>query len=433
MNQKATFSFKLLTIGLTVLLLLALLGSFAGGIMLAPYLSGNAQAAPLMPAKSDLPAVTAPAAQTNDVLATYEEALSQLYQATVPSVVSIRVTQKIEANTNMPNPFGFDHPDIPGQQQDQPSPREFFNRGLGTGFVWDTEGHIVTNNHVVADASDVEVIFADGTSAKAEVLGTDPNSDLAVIKVDVPASELKPVTLSDSDQVKVGQLTIAIGNPFGQEFTMTSGIVSAVGRTIRSGNSAFSIPKAIQTDASINPGNSGGPLLDRTGAVIGINSQILSETGANNGIGFAIPVNTAKQVVPTLIKGEKYEYAWLGISGGNLTLEVTDLMKLPEGTQGVLVIDVSQDGPADKAGLVGSDKTLTVDGEEYQLGGDLITAINGQPIKAMDELIGYLLEKTQPGDTAQLDVIHPDGQKETVSVTLGVRPSAEDLIQSSVK
>jgi S1-C subfamily serine protease len=433
MNQKPTFSFKLLTIGLTALLLLALLGSFAGGVMLAPYLSGNAQAAPLIPAKSDLPAVTAPAVQTGDVLAAYEEALSQLYQAAAPSVVSIRVTQKIEADTSMPNPFGFDHPDIPGQQQDEPSPREFFNRGLGTGFVWDTEGHIVTNNHVVADASDVEVIFADGTSAKAEVLGTDPNSDLAVIKVDMPASELKPVTLGDSDQVKVGQLTIAIGNPFGQEFTMTSGIVSAVGRTIRSGNSAFSIPKAIQTDASINPGNSGGPLLDRTGAVIGINSQILSETGVNNGIGFAVPVNTAKQVVPTLIKGENYEYAWLGISGGSLTLEVAELMKLPEGTQGVLVIDVTKDGPADKAGLVGSDKTLTVDGEEYQLGGDLITAINGQPIKAMNELIGYLLEETHPGDMVQLDVIHPDGQQETVSVTLGVRPSAEDLIQSSVK
>jgi serine protease Do len=434
MNKKATFSFKLLTLGLTALLLLVVMGAFAGGVMLAPYLSDNAQAAPLIPASNDLSSVvTAPAAQTGDVLATYEEALSQLYQAVVPSVVSIRVTKKIEVDSSMPHPFGFDHPDIPGQRQDQPSPREFFNRGLGTGFIWDTEGHIVTNNHVIGDASNVEVTFADGTVAKAEVLGADPNSDLAVIKVDVPASELKPVTLGDSDQVKVGQLTIAIGNPFGQEFTMTSGIVSAVGRTIRSGNSAFSIPKAIQTDASINPGNSGGPLLDRIGAVIGINSQILSETGVNNGIGFAVPINTAKQVVPTLIKGESYKYAWLGISGGSLTLEVAELMKLPQGTQGVLIIDVTKDGPADKSGLVGSDKTLASAGEDYQLGGDVITAINGQPIKAMDELIGYLLEKTQPGDTVQLAVIHPDGQQKTVSVTLGVRPSAEDLIQSSVK
>lgn len=432
MNHQSTFSFKLLTLGLTVLLLLAMLGAFAGGVMLAPYLSGSAQAAPLLPAKGDVQAVAAPAAQAGDVLASYEDALSQLYQATVPSVVSIRVTQKIESDSSMSHPFGFNHPDIPGQQQQDPqSPHEFFNRGLGTGFVWDTEGHIVTNNHVVADASDVEVIFEDGTMAKAKVLGTDPNADLAVIKVDVPASELKPVTLGDSDQVKVGQLTIAIGNPFGQEFTMTSGIVSAVGRTIRSGNSAFSIPKAIQTDASINPGNSGGPLLDRSGAVIGINSQILSETGVNNGIGFAMPINTAKQVVPTLIKGQNYQYSWLGISGGTLTMEVNDLMKLPQGSQGVLVIDVSKDGPADKGGLVGSDKTMTVAGEDYQLGGDVITAINGQPIKAMDELIGYLLEKTKPGDTVKLDVIRSGGKQETVDVTLGTRPSAEELIQSS--
>lgn len=212
---------------------------------------------------------------------------------------------------------------------------------------------------------------------------------------------------------------------------MTSGIVSAVGRTIRSGNALFSIPEAIQTDASINPGNSGGPLLDREGAVIGINSQILSRTGSNTGIGFAVPINTAKQVVPTLIKGEDYEYAWLGISGGTLTPEVAEFMKLPEDTEGALVIDVTQDGPADKAGLVGSDKTLTVAGQEYQLGGDVITAINGQPIKTMDELISYLIQETRPGDTVELQVIHSDGQEETVSVTLGVRPSAEDLVESA--
>jgi S1-C subfamily serine protease len=237
--------------------------------------------------------------------------------------------------------------------------------------------------------------------------------------------------LGDSDTLEVGQLTIAIGSPFGQEFTMTSGIISAVGRTIRSGNALFSIPKAIQTDASINPGNSGGPLLNREGAVIGINSQILSRTGVNNGIGFAVPINTAKQVVPTLMKGETYEYAWLGISGGTLTPEVVDLMDLPADTQGALVIDVTQDGPADKAGLSGSDKTLTEAGQEYQLGGDVITAINGQPVETMDDLISYLIEQTQPGDTVNLDVIRSDGQQETVSVTLGVRPSADELTQSS--
>ncbi len=430
MNNRTTFSFKLLTLGVTAVLLLALLSAFAGGVMLAPYLNGEAQAAPVLPAASNAPAAAAPAAQQGDVLATYEDALSKIYEATVPSVVSIKVTQKVEGQTDMFHPFGFGSPDSPSPS-DPRQPQEFFNRGQGTGFVWDTEGHIVTNNHVVADASDVEVIFADGTSAKAEVLGADPNSDLAVIKVDMPASELKPVTLGDSDQVKVGQLTIAIGNPFGQEFTMTSGIVSAVGRTIQSGNSAFSIPKAIQTDASINPGNSGGPLLNREGAVIGINSQILSRTGGNNGIGFAVPINTAKQVVPTLIKGENYEYAWLGISGATVSPEIIDGMKLPADTQGALVIDITQDSPADKAGLVGSDKTLTVNGEELQLGGDVITAIEGQPIKAMDDLISYLIQQTRPGDTVKLDVIRANGKTETVSVTLGVRPSADELLKSS--
>ncbi|MCK6628870.1 MAG: trypsin-like peptidase domain-containing protein [Anaerolineae bacterium] len=428
MNAKNPFSFKLLMITFTAVLLLAMLGSFAGGVVLSAYFSSDAQAAPGLPAVSLPQAEAKPAAQEADILAAYENALSDIYAATLPSVVSIRVTQRVDRPSGLLNPFEFGNPDTP---QSEEQPREFFDRGLGTGFVWDTDGHIVTNHHVVADATDIEVIFANGQTVEAELLGSDPNADLAVIKVDLPASELQPVTLGDSDAVKVGQLTIAIGSPFGQEFTMTSGIVSAVGRTIRSGNALFSIPEAIQTDASINPGNSGGPLLDREGAVIGINSQILSRTGSNTGIGFAVPINTAKQVVPTLIKGEDYEYAWLGISGGTLTPEVAEFMKLPEDTEGALVIDVTQDGPADKAGLVGSDKTLTVAGQEYQLGGDVITAINGQPIKTMDELISYLIQETRPGDTVELQVIHSDGQEETVSVTLGVRPSAEDLVESA--
>jgi 2-alkenal reductase len=435
MSTKTTLSFKLLAVTFTIILLLATLSSFAGGVILAAFFSGDAQAAPGLPAISAPQAEAKPAAQEADILAAYENALSDIYAATVPSVVSIRVTQRVDGLTQQaPNPFEFGDPNTPlPEEQPQVPPQEFFDRGLGTGFVWDTDGHIVTNHHVVADATDIEVVFANGETAKAELLGSDPNADLAVIKVDLPASELKPVTLGDSDALKVGQLTIAIGSPFGQEFTMTSGIISAVGRTIRSGNALFSIPKAIQTDASINPGNSGGPLLDRTGAVIGINSQILSRTGSNNGIGFAVPINTAKQVVPTLIKGEDYEYAWLGISGGTLTPEVAEFMKLPEDTQGALVIAVTQDGPADKAGLVGSDKTLTVAGQEYQLGGDVITAINSQPIESMDDLISYLIQETRPGDTVELQVIRPDGQQETVSVTLGVRPSAEDLIESEAE
>ncbi len=408
-----TLSYRAFILGLTAVFLLALTSAYAGGLLLGPHLGGVAQAAQTAPGDAD-------------VVAAYERALTGLYDSTVPSVVSILVTQKIQAEADFP--FDFGRPNQPNQPEDQP--REFFNRGQGSGFVWDQEGHIVTNNHVVAGASSVEVVFADGSTFQAQVLGRDPNSDLAVIKIDRPAAELKPVTLGDSDQLKVGQLSIAIGSPFGQEFTMTGGIISAVGRTIRSGNAGFSIPEAIQTDTSINPGNSGGPLLDRTGAVIGINSQIYSRSGANEGIGFAVPINTAKRIVPILIKGEEYKYAWLGISGATVSPELIDLMKLPQDTKGAVVIEVTKDSPADKAGLKGSDKTQTVDGIDYQLGGDVITAINGQPVQSIEDVITYLADSTRPGDTVPLEVIHADGTKATVQVTLGERPNVAALQQS---
>lgn len=415
MNTQRTLSYRAFILGLTALFLLALTTAFAGGVLLSPHLTGVAQAAQT-------------STNGTDVMAAYEQALTGLYDSTVPAVVSILVTQKVEADSISPFDFGQPKPD---EQQDQPQPREFFNRGQGSGFVWDQEGHIITNNHVVAGASSVEVVFADGSTFQAEVLGRDPNSDLAVIKIDRPAAELKPVTLGDSDQLKVGQLSIAIGSPFGQEFTMTSGIISAIGRTIRSGNAGFSIPEAIQTDTSINPGNSGGPLLDRNGAVIGINSQIYTSSGANEGIGFAVPINTAKRIVPTLIQGEEYKYAWLGISGASVSPELVDLMKLPGDTQGALVIEVAKDSPADKAGLRGSDKTQTVDGIDYQLGGDVITAINGQPVESIEDIITYLAESTQPGDTVPLEVVHTDGARATVQVTLGERPNSQALLNQS--
>jgi S1-C subfamily serine protease len=280
----------------------------------------------------------------------------------------------------------------------------------------------VTNHHVVNNATDISVTFANGETISAEVLGSDPNADLAVLQVDLPASELQPVPLGDSSSLQVGQLAIAIGNPFGQEFTMTSGIISAVGRTIRSGNTLFSIPEVIQTDAPINPGNSGGPLLNRQGEVVGINTQIISRSGANSGIGFAVPINTAKQVVPTLIRGEQYEYAWLGITGRTVTPDIAEIMELSEDTKGALVIAVSEDGPAEKAGLQGTDQISNTD-EEQEIGGDIITAIDGQSIDTMDDLITYLIAETRPGDTVTLDVIHADGQQEQIEVTLGIRPT----------
>jgi S1-C subfamily serine protease len=288
--------------------------------------------------------------------------------------------------------------------------------------VWDQAGHIVTNYHVVEDAEAVKVIFADGGGADAEVIAADPNADVAVLKVDLPASELQPLTMGDSDDLQVGQLTIAIGNPYGQDFTMTTGIVSAVGRTIPSGNTTFTIPEVIQTDAAINPGNSGGPLLNRRGEVVGINTMILSDSGSSDGVGFAIPINIAKKILPTLIAGEAYEYAWLGISGGSLTEEVLQAMNLPVGTRGALVFNVIQNSPAAKAGLNGSREVLTMAGQEYLFGGDIITTIQGEPITGMDDLITYLVENTRPGDQVTLRLVRSGGERQDVSVTLGARP-----------
>ncbi len=290
--------------------------------------------------------------------------------------------------------------------------------------MWDKEGHIVTNNHVVDGATEIVVIFADDTQVEAEIVGTDPDSDLAVIKVDLPASYLKPVILGDSDAMRVGQLSIAIGNPFGQEFTMTSGIISGVGRTIRGGDSLFSIPEVIQTDAPINPGNSGGPLFNRFGEVIGINTQIISRSGSSSGIGFAVPVNIAKQVVPILIEGDEFEYAWLGISGRTLEPEISEQMNIPTDTKGALILAVAEDGPADKAGLQGTQEIAARINEEYEVGGDVITAINEQPVHGMDDLITYLVSETRPGDEVELKVIRVGGGRDTVTVILGSRSDA---------
>jgi len=223
-----------------------------------------------------------------------EQLLINIYERVSPSVVHIRVVRRVEIE----RPFEFKWPEIPGFPSPPEIPRlpeEFYQPGEGSGFIWDTEGHIVTNHHVVEGADKVEVHFFDGTIVEAEVIGTDPDSDLAVIEVDVPSELLRPVELGDSDKLKVGQWAIAIGNPFGQTWTMTRGIISALGRTLPSGTSPFAIPEMIQTDAAINPGNSGGPLLDSQGRVIGVNTMILSRSGSSAGVGFAVPINIAKR------------------------------------------------------------------------------------------------------------------------------------------
>ena len=355
------------------------------------------------------------------VVAAFEEVLGRIHEKTLPSVVRIKVAQRVstdELGQDFNFPFG-----APAPSQDPDNPRDFFFRnGEGSGFVWSEEGHIVTNQHVVADADRVTVIFPDGLELMAEVIGTDPDSDLAVLKIDVPAGGLVPVEIGDSSDVKVGQLAIAIGNPFGQEFTTTTGIVSAVGRTIRGGNTRFSIPQVIQTDAPINPGNSGGPLLDRRGRVIGINTQIISRTGASTGIGFAVPINAAKQVVPELIEHGEFEYAWLGISGNTVQREVAELMDVPSETRGALVIDLAQDGPAEAAGLAGADRTEETTIGLAPVGGDIIVSIDGSPIDSMDDLITYLIENSRPGDRIAVDVVRDGGERATIEVVLGTRP-----------
>ena len=298
-------------------------------------------------------------------------------------------------------------------------------RGEGSGFVWSNDGYVVTNHHVVAGTDRVTVIFAAGAEYDAEVLGSDPDSDLAVLKIDAPTDRLHPVSLGDSGDLRVGQFAVAIGAPFGQEFTMTRGIVSALGRTMRSASGVFSNPQIIQTDAPINPGNSDGPLLDRRGNVIGINSQIASRSGGNAGVGFSVPINTAKRVVPELVSNGRYEYSYLGISGGTLRPRAADAKGLPESTRGVLVAAVVEDGPSAEAGLRPNDQTVDIEGEEFPVGGDVITAIDGTSIATMHDLLAYLVENSRPGDVVTLEVIRDDGETGELEVTLAPRPEPE--------
>lgn len=300
--------------------------------------------------------------------------------------------------------------------------------GSGSGFVIDTDGHIVTNNHVISGADDMRVTFSDGTVLEAEIVGIDPYADLAVLRVDPAAVTLVPAELGDSDSLLVGQRVVAIGNPFGLTGSMTVGIISAVGRRLDTGASStggsFSNPLIIQTDAAINPGNSGGPLLDSHGRVIGINTAIRSATGVNTGIGFAVPVNTIKRIVPQLVEDGTVDYPYLGITSnpevtlGDLAVEYD----LPV-TEGVLVSGIVSGTAADEAGLQGGTETGVVvfRGMGVALDGDIITAIDDFPVRTFDELIGYLVTNTDVGQVVNLTVIRAD-EVITVPVTLGSRP-----------
>ena len=340
------------------------------------------------------------------VVQAHEQVMVDIYQSLLPSVVRIEVTNQPRNSSTL-----FES-----------------KRGEGSGFVWSSEGHIVTNHHVVDGGDGITIVFEDGSEYEGRLIGSDPDSDLAVLKIAAPPGYLSPVRLGDSSSVKVGQFAVAIGTPFGQSFSMTGGIVSALGRLINAPNGSFSIPQVIQTDAPINPGNSGGPLLDRNGDIIGINSQIISYSGSSSGVGFAVPINMAKLVIPDLIKYGKFDYPYIGISGVTLRPKLNEINRLPSTTRGVLVVDVIDGGPADVAGINGGDYMASAEGSDLTVGGDVITAIEGTDVQNMSEIITYLLENNRPGDEVTLSVFrNQNGLEELldeVRVRLGQRPES---------
>jgi serine protease Do len=377
----------------------------------------------ITPVVSQLPAAPETAPITVDpALASMQNDFEQVYNTVNPSVVNIQVVINNSSNTAQlfqGSPFGFSNPQQQAPQQ-----------ALGSGFVWDSQGHIVTNNHVVEGADKITVVFPDGSTAQAKLVGTDPNADLAVIQVNVPTSQLFPVQLADSNQVKVGQIAIAIGNPFGLSGTMTTGIISGLSRSLPVGldslngqsGPVYSIPDIIQTDAAINPGNSGGVLVNTQAQVIGVTAAIQSSTNSNAGIGFVIPASIVQRVVPALISQGHYDHPWLGISGTSLDYDLAQAMKLDTNQKGILVIDVTPNSPADKAGITGSTTQVTINGQQAVVGGDIITAIDGTPIQKFEDLSSYLINNTQVGQTVTLTIIH-QGKEQAVKVTLGTLPT----------
>jgi len=390
--------------------------------------------------------------------------LQKLYEEVNPSVVNIRVQTNMMSGLQGAIPGMPNMPDMPGmdqlpdgllpflqpfldqlnpnsgqdqnndsQQGDQAPVQPRMNQALGSGFVWDDAGYIVTNNHVVADATEIEVTFADGVAVPAEVVGTDPDSDLAVIKVDPKGLDLVPVEVADSTQVKPGQFVVAIGNPFGLEGSMTFGIVSALGRSLPAnggmeqmfgGGQSYTIPDIIQTDAPVNPGNSGGVLLDLEGRLLGVPTAIESSSGVSAGIGFAVPSTIVSKVVPELIKDGSFTHPYVGISGTTMSPALAEAMDLPANQRGALVITVVEDGPAGKAGLQPSEKTVQIDGRDAQVGGDIIIGIDGQPVKRFDDVVTYLARNATVGQTVELRIVR-DGKEQRVKLTLAERPAPE--------
>ncbi|HEU5220792.1 MAG TPA: trypsin-like peptidase domain-containing protein [Candidatus Nitrosotalea sp.] len=298
------------------------------------------------------------------------------------------------------------------------------DRAIGSGIVYDLSGHIITSNHVVEDYQKIRVVFHDGQSYSAKVSGTDRFADLAVIKVDADPQALHPLPLGDSSKLRIGDQVTAIGSPFGLSGSMTSGIVSQLGRILNPPNlQSFSIPNVIQTDAAINPGNSGGPLLNNYGEVIGINTAIQTETGEFSGVGFAIPSNTMKKIVPVLIQAGHYKHPWLGVSGITVDPDLADSLGLST-RSGFLIENIVSDSPASKAGLHASNQTKTVDGIKYKFGGDIITGIDNAKVTKLEDLLNYLQDYKYAGDTMIMHIVR-DNKTMDVTLTLQERPYSQ--------
>jgi S1-C subfamily serine protease len=385
-------------------------GLVAAALLGAALALGGAAAVGVGDGTTTVREVVSPPATASPAFEGRALSINEIYQRSAPGVVQVTSTAIVQ---NEPDRF-FGNPFAPGQQEE---------RLLGSGFVIDKDGHIITNFHVVEGARFVEVSFSNRETMRARILGTDPSTDIAVLKVDARARALRPLTLGNSDAVEVGDSVVAIGNPFGYERSITAGIVSALQREIRSPNVFSAIDHVIQTDAPINQGNSGGPLLNAQGQVIGVNSQI--ETGGsgegNAGIGFAIPVNTVKDVAAQLITDGKVEHAFLGVGVKPIEPRIARLFKLPV-QRGLLVQDVHSSSGADKAGIEPGSTEVVVAGESWLLGGDLIVRADDVPVDTRERLSDVISSK-RPGDTIELEIYRGE-RKTTIEVKLGRQPSS---------
>jgi len=336
--------------------------------------------------------------------------VNQIYKADGEGVAFIEAEIESQSSGEGLNPFG------------EPQPEG--GNASGSGFVIDKEGHVLTNNHVVEGAKEVSVkLGASEESYDAEVVGTDPATDVALLEVDAPTEELHPLTLGRSSEVEVGDPVVAIGNPFGLDRTVTSGIISALQRQIQAPN-GFSISHVLQTDAAINPGNSGGPLINEAGEVIGINAQIATGGGGGNvGIGFTIPIDTVRANLEQLKETGEVKHAFIGISGGTLTPELADALDLPV-EEGVIVQTVVGGGPADEAGIQAGKTSAEIEGQQIGLGGDIITEVDGKKVASMDEMI-EIIQESEPGDELELTIVRDD-QEKTAKVTLGTQPESTE-------